>query len=282
MEFYNFWARSKTIPANGHTVKFAACVGFSNVSQEDALRVANERAAHHAHLINTNQPLDYDYNKLPFCEEVIDRFTKDDELVTVLSRVHYGSIVLNTTSVLFADIDLPPEMLKKSKPSLFSFFKKSQPEPEIPGAAVIENLQEICGADRSLGFRLYRTAAGFRAMATSRLFNVNDPLTTTLLEKMRSDGLYVVLCKRQQCFRARLTPKPYRIGIKPPPASFPYKDDADAAAAKQWQSIYELASNEFSTCAFVTQIGNPNVHEEVESIMQLHDHFACKADLPLA
>ncbi len=281
MEFYKFWARSKTIPIHGHTVKFATCSGFSNISQEDALRVANERAANHAHLINTNQPLDYDYNRLPFCEEVIERFTKDGELVTVISRVHYGSIVLNTSNVLFADIDLPRRLLKKPSRGLFSFFSKA-PEPEIPGAAVIENLQEICNVDRSLGFRLYRTAAGFRAMATSRPFDVNDPLTTTLLEKMRSDGLYVVLCKRQQCFRARLTPKPFRIGIKHPPARFPYADEAAVSAVTQWQSGYDQASKKYSTCAFVAHVGNPHVHKDVHSILQLHDHFACNAELPLA
>lgn len=281
MEFYEFWARSKTIPTNGHTVKFATCVGFSNVSQEDALRVANERAAHHAHLINTNQPFDYDYNKLPFCEEVIDRFTQNGQLVTVVSRVHYGSIVLNTANVLFADIDLPASMLRKPKWSLFSLFGRSEPE-QIPGEAVIENLNEICAADKTLGFRLYRTAAGFRAMATSRLFDVNDPITTILLEKMKSDGLYVVLCKRQQCFRARLTPKPFRIGFKYPPSSFPYRDEAAVAEAKRWQSDYDEASKKFSTCAFVAQIGNPHVDEDVDSILQLHDHFACNADLPLA
>jgi len=281
MEFYNFWARSETIPTKGHTVKYATCVGFSNVSQEDALRVANERASHHAYLINNNQPFDYDYNKLPFCEEVIDRFTKDGELVTVVSRVHYGSIVLNTSQVLFADIDLPPGMLKKAKRGLFSFFSKPDPA-EIPGAAIIENLTGICESDPSLGFRLYRTAAGFRALGTSRLFDVNDPRTTKLLEAMRSDGLYVVLCKRQQCFRARLTPKPFRIGFKYPPSSFPYHDDAAAAAAAQWQSGYDEASKKYATCAFVTQIGNPNIHADVESILQLHDHFACNQDLPLA
>ena len=282
MEFYSYWARSKTIPTNGHTVKFATCVGFSDISQEDALRVANDRAAHHAHLINTNQPFDYEYSKLPFCEEVIDRFTDAGELVTVVSRIHYGSIVLNSSTVFFADIDLPREMLNKPKTNVFSFFRKSAPEPELPGAEVIENLRKICDADRSLGFRLYRTAAGFRAMGTSRLFDVNDPVTTTLLEKMRSDGLYVVLCKRQQCFRARLTPKPNRIGMNHPPSRFPYQDAKAATEALQWQEEYDEASRNYATCALVAQIGNPNISEDVESIMQLHDHFACSADLPLA
>jgi len=282
MEFFDFWARSETIPTKGHTVKFSACVGFSNLSQADALRVANERAQRTADLINTNQPWNYDYNKLPLCEEVVDRFTQDGQVVTVVSRVHYGSIVLNTARVLFADIDLRPEQLKQPARNWFSFLKKTAPTPPVVGADVIENLQEICDADLSLGFRLYRTAAGFRAMATSRLFDVNDPFTTTLLNKMRSDGLYVTLCKRQQCFRARLTPKPYRIGIDDPPARFPFQDSTSANAAKQWQANYDRVAKDFATCAFVSQLGNPAIAEDVESVMQLHDHFACNGQLPLA
>jgi hypothetical protein len=284
MEFYNYWARSKTIPVNGRKVKFAACAGFSNISQEDALRVANERAAHHAHLINTNQPLEYDYKSLPFCEEVIDRFTKDGELVTVVSRVHYGSIVLNTSNVFFADIDLPHQQKTKSSGGWigFLFGKSTREKPPAPGTAIIENLEKVCQENDGLGFRLYRTSAGFRVMATSRTFSIDDSMTMSLLKQLRSDELYVVLCRRQRCFRARLTPKPYRIGMKQPPFRFPYRDASQIEAVKKWQSDYAEKSKNYATCALVAQIGSSRIHEDVESICQLHDHFACNGDLPLA
>lgn len=282
MEFYDYWARSKTIPVNGDKVKFATCVGYSNLSVEDALRVANERAEKQAYLINHNQPFDYDYNQLPFCEEVIDRFTKDDELVTVVSRVHYGSMVLNTTEVFFADIDLPP-VKPKPRRGLFSFFTQgATPEPEMPGAMIVENLESVCDRNRGLGFRLYRTAAGFRAMATSRTFKVGDSYTTDLLNQLKSDKLYTVLCQRQKCFRARLTPKPYRIRMKNPPTRFPYQSPSQVSAMRQWQQQYEKACEGYATCAFVTHVGSKLIDEDVESICQLHDHFACKPDLPLA
>ena len=281
MEFYDYWARSKTIPVNGKTVPFVSAVGYSNLNVDDALRMANERAEGHAHKINNNLPFDYDYNQLPFCEEVIDRFTKDEELVTVVSRVHYGALVLNTTEVFFADIDLPPP---KPKPlgGLFSFFSKPANDPDPPGAAVVANLESICGKNPGLGFRLYRTAAGFRAMATSRTFKVGDSYTTELLEQLESDRLYTVLCQRQKCFRARLTPKPFRIGLRNPPTRFPYENQSQLDAMKRWTSRYDETRSGFSTCAFITHVGNTVIDEDVESICQLHDHFACNGELPLA
>lgn len=284
MEFYNYWARSKTIPVDGQKAKFVACAGFSNLDQADALRVANERAAHLAHLVNTNQPLDYDYNRLPFREEVIDRFTQDGQLVTVVSRVHYGSIVLNNANVFFADIDLPIRQRRESGGGWLSllFGKKNSEAPPVPGADIINRLESLCDSDASLGFRLYRTAAGFRVMATSRTFKVDDPYTMELLEKLKSDALYVVLCRRQHCFRARLTPKPFRIGMKRPPFRFPFQGSAQIVAMKKWQTEYEAKSSNYATCALVAQIGNPTLNEDVESVCELHDHFACKADLPLA
>jgi len=67
-----------------------------------------------------------------------------------------------------------------------------------------------------------------------------------------------------------------------PPSRFPYQNAKAATETLQWQEEYDEASRNYATCALVAQIGNPNISEDVESIMQLHDHFACSADLPLA
>lgn len=285
MEFYNFWARSEAIPANGEKVKFVKCVGYSNESTADALRVANERAQHAASMMNNNQPLDYSYRQLPFREEVIERFTQDDELVTVLSRVHYGAIVLNTTQVLFADIDLPQGKPKaKSGGGLFSFFSKKKPAtpPKPPGSDLIKKIEQLCEASPYLGLRLYRTAAGFRCMATSSTYAVNDDKATELLKSLRSDELYVTLCRRQRCFRARLTPKPHRLGMRQPPHHFPSQNQQEETAMKQWLQEYEEKSKQYATCALVGQFGNQQISPDVESILELHEHFSCSDSLPLA
>jgi len=275
MEFCKFWAHSKPIPANGHKLKSVVGVGFSNQSVEDALRVANQRAEQMAHCINTGQPLDYDYQNLPMREEVIDRFTDDGKTIAVISRVHYGALVLNTTNVLFADIDLP----QKQNAGFFSFFKKTSKQP---GEETIEKIRLLCGRDSRLGLRLYRTAAGFRCLATSRRFEVTSHETTDLLETLNSDELYVTLCKRQDCFRARLSPKPHRIGMPYPPGRFPYETPADLDAAEKWIKKYEQKSEKYAACAFVAQMGNPVIAPEVAPVAKLHDHFSCAEKLPLA
>ena len=78
--------------------------------------------------------------------------------------------------------------------------------------------------------RVYRTPSGLRAMATHQRFAPNDPAVTAFFDAVGADPVYVRMCINQQCFRARLTPKPWRIGIsahmKPRPGVWPARAGA--------------------------------------------------------
>jgi len=75
------------------------------------------------------------------------------------------------------------------------------------------------------GVRIYKTAAGYRGIVTHALFDPTDPETLRLMEQFACDPQYVRLCKRQESFRARITPKGWRCGLWPDqlPQHFQFK-----------------------------------------------------------
>jgi hypothetical protein len=62
------------------------------------------------------------------------------------------------------------------------------------------------------GWRIYRTRAGLRLLATQGLVEADSDVADGVFEALGADPLYRKLCKTQKCFRARLTPKPWRCG----------------------------------------------------------------------
>jgi hypothetical protein len=98
-----------------------------------------------------------------------------------------------------------------------------------------------------------------------------------------ADPQYVKLCQVQKSFRARLTPKPWRIGMENPPVTFPYESAADEAAMRAWESRYEAASQGHATCRFVEEMGGGGEDPQVTALRILHDdRTRATSGLPLA
>jgi hypothetical protein len=98
-----------------------------------------------------------------------------------------------------------------------------------------------------------------------------------------SDPQYIRLCQVQKSFRARLTPKPWRIGVPNPPVGFPYEDAGEEQALRQWAVRYDAASAGRSTCKFLEDIGSGSEHPDVAPIRALHDEQTrATSGLPLA
>ena len=79
-----------------------------------------------------------------------------------------------------------------------------------------------------------------------------------------------VLCMltRQQCWRARLTPKPYRVGVP----GYPRPMDSESVTtpeAQEWLQRYESACQGKGVCRLVDVVGR-----KLQSpIIELHDHM---------
>ena len=133
-----------------------------------------------------------------------------------------------------------------------------------------------------LGLRLYRTAQGYRCVVTNRTFEPRSDETRTLLQQLGSDPLYVALCDRQHCFRARLTPKPWRCGLPKPPTRFPFLEDGQEERFRAWEKRYHEVADRYAACAVIGDYGVPGVSSDVRPVLTLHDQVACVDGASLA
>jgi hypothetical protein len=62
-----------------------------------------------------------------------------------------------------------------------------------------------------LQLRCYRTSGGWRLLVASTSLDPAGPLFELLHNGMGGDPRYLKLCRQQKSFRARLTPKPWRV-----------------------------------------------------------------------
>jgi hypothetical protein len=251
MHFPKFWAKGS------HDM--ATVWRWSDVSLEDARQQADARARELAKLFTEQgRPFDrYSYGSRPLREEIVD--TRDG---AVISRNLYGALVLNAERAMFVDIDFGDD-----------------PTPEHEQRALAD--ARAWAQRHSLAMRVYRTFAGLRYLVTSATFDPKAPGTTQLLQDAGSDPLYVKLCAAQSSFRARLTPKPWRVGLRPPHERFPFESEDNEANFRTWQAGYERASARYAACKVMDEIANSPAHADVAPILELHDRMAC-SDHPLA
>ena len=121
------------------------------------------------------------------------------------------------------------------------------------------------------GWRVYRTRAGLHLLATQGLVEADSDVADGVFEALGADPLYQKLCKTQNCFRARLTPKPWRCGVHRKPQRWPWLDaKARNAISKVGGAIFELLG-ELGYCEFISQIGNSIIHPDVQAVVKLHD-----------
>ena len=88
------------------------------------------------------------------------------------------------------------------------------------------------------------------------------------MDEFNCDPLYTMLCVKQGCYRARLTPKPYRMKMHGYKVKFPR--EGDDSEFQRWVSEYEGASRSFSVCKLVEQVG---MSQSMNDVVRLHDEI---------
>jgi hypothetical protein len=145
------------------------------------------------------------------------------------------------------------------------------------------SVEQFVAARPQWGLRLYRTFAGLRGIVTHDLFDPKSDAALGVLRDMGSDPLYVRLCKAQECFRARLTPKPWRCGLRHNWIRYPIEDAITAERFAQWKAKYDACEGRYATCRFLGHLGSDKIHPEVGRIIELHDFVTkCNESLALA
>jgi hypothetical protein len=275
MKIPPYWSKAQHPVDNskGRTDSVSAC-GWSFSSLEDAKVQAALRAKRIFDIVSKGQKPDtYDYCDRPVKEEIIREILDEKEQIALITRNRYGSLVLNSAKVLFADIDFPPASPKGFLEILaFMFMPKKREEKRQ--AIIVETTQRItqwASSNPSRSFRMYRTQQGLRLLFTDKLYDPISNETMELLHALNSDPMYIKLTQKQECFRARLTAKPWRCGCSRPPSTYP-RDNAEADRLfQQWETQYTNRASKFRACEFQKAFGTVADIRALKVIINAHD-----------
>ncbi|MGC4032318.1 MAG: hypothetical protein QM754_11415 [Tepidisphaeraceae bacterium] len=292
MQIPTFWARTtlKAVARDGYDVTRTA-LGWSSVSQADAQAVADERARRAANHAADDREQAYEYGQVPSREPVLDSLEIDGELVAVITQNRYGSRVLNTDRVLFADIDLPEEKspISQTASTITAFFRGMLGLKPVPAPPKVSPEEQTLAAITAwhaqhpqTAVRIYRTFAGLRLLFTDRQYSTAETDVHHFFDELKADRLYVHLTRRQETFRARLSPKPWRCGMRTPHV-VSHIDHADwDKRLADWRNEYEPLAARYATCRFLQELGSPADDAVIQQIVAVHDAETIADDKPLA
>lgn len=292
--------------------------GWSDDSPQAAQQHADLRARDALDAILRGQHLPrrerrsrYGVEGIPIREQIVLR--DGDVIVT---RNSYGALCLNTPDVLFADIDHAPTRSGCALPMVAALgllaagtliggalgnfnvglgvggvsmlvvnealsWRRGRRLAALGGVEgiALQRVQAFCERHPDWHLRTYRTPAGLRVLAMHATFSPHDDAVQAFFKAMGTDTLYVRMCRLQHCFRARLTAKPWRIGvhgrIRPPVAAWS-AEHALLPERLAWIDGYEQAAARFAACAYVRSFGDERrVDAKAEHVRDLHDRLSC-------
>lgn len=136
------------------------------------------------------------------------------------------------------------------------------------------------------GIRVYETPAGLRLLVTHKTMSPNDPEVELFFKLMEADPVYARMCKNQQCFRARVSPKPWRVDmsehISPRSGTWPIGEQY-MSARENWIKQYENKAKDYAACRFIQHCGSTRVDRKVLDVIKLHDKLSkAETDCPIA
>lgn len=322
----DFWAEARRRHRAAGRQITVRRFGWSLVGEAEALAMAEARADDALARLLAGEPLARREPKMPYNgaagvpirEEVLARHGEE-----VVTRNAYGAHCLNSPRALFADIDFDLPSLLKPGLAVFAVlvaaglllgwqlgrwgvalgiaFAALVLAAPVAKALVRLGIAARGGAERlarrrieafvaahpAWALRLYRTPSGYRVLATHRPFDAAEPEVRAFFDAVGADPVYVRMCLNQHCFRARLTAKPWRIGIaghmRPRPGVWPVHPDR-LAVRRAWVAAYEARAAAYAACRYLASIGSGVVHPAVQPVIELHDRAsrALLKDAPLA
>ena len=258
MKIYKYWATQKqTVQIDG-VEQAITCYGGSNVSEDEARSRAREKAEKVKRKIQGEKHL-FDEYEAEIREEIL-RIIDDHSAIT---RNRYGAQVLNAENLMILDIDKP-----KPSGGLAGLFKKK--DTRSPKEQIFDSVRQLADTPKykGYGFRIYETFQGARVIVSGRDFDPRAAETKRIMDEFHCDPLYIRLCIRQGCYRARLTPKPHRMNMRRFKVQFPR--EGEDLGFQQWLAAYERESRNFNSCRFIEQVG---ASHSLINVVQLHDEI---------
>jgi len=277
MRLARFWTRANAQATyrNGKQFQVAAR-GWSDESLEAAYACALDIARKVADAVASGPASKrrYPYADRPLPEPLIQQLgTAGSSAAAIVTRNSYGALVLNTDQLMFVDVDRPE--VQGGAPAIGGLFSglfgkpKVQAQP-VDDSATLNAMNDVVQR-HDLSARVYETAAGHRLLITNAPFKAGSPDAESLLAEFGSDPLYVRLCRAQDSFRARLTPKPWRCRMSNPTVEFPFETPQSQERYDRWVAAYDAKIASFATCRFVTALGAESIAPGFDDLIQYHD-----------
>lgn len=311
-----FWAAAKRKIRHEERSCTVHRFGWSDLSLEAAQEHAQRRVAEAVQQILDGEATllrepKVPYNGadgLPIREEIVAR--RGD---SVLTRNAYGALCLNTPGVLFADVDAvddggwwvytiawlmfaglyaPLAWEYEEARSIGLFLLGSMLFVTVLGSAghwvlnwmrvspkqaARKQIERFSASHPEWTMRLYETPRGWRVLVTHSTFDPRGQVVRAFFQQIGADPIYVRMCFNQNCFRARVSPKPWRVGIdehlKPRPGVWPVSAERmpDRIA---WVKQYEGRCHGFASCRLEAVWGTASVCEQAAEITRWHDELA--------
>lgn len=321
-----YWAEaSKKAGFEGRTVTLHR-FGWSDADAADARALAERRVAEAAARFERGEKPELFERKVPYNgaegvpirEEVLARHGD-----VVITRNAYGARCLNTPNALFADVDAKESprsnagyvavlvvgvgvavaglvsghalvgcsvgvfVLLLSRAIVEFGHRALGRLAGGPDARALRRIRAFASANPAWSLRVYATPAGFRVLATHAPMDPASPEVRRFFDAIDADPVYVQMCLRQRCFRARLSAKPWRVGIadhmRPRPGVWPVHPSM-LQTRERWIATYEAAAAKAAACRFVESLGPDDIHRRLRDVVELHDREsrALERDLPIA
>jgi hypothetical protein len=144
-------------------------------------------------------------------------------------------------------------------------------------------LTDWARANFLLGVIVYRTASGLRVFVTGLGEHVPPADADRILAELGADPIYRELCRTHGTFRARLTPKPWRLPrMKAPTDRWPFATDEAEGRFRRWLAGYESAARDYAVCRRLATHGAAPSAWEAHIIRHHDDRTRVSANLPLA
>lgn len=242
------------------------------------------------------------------------------ELIAAVTRNRYGAAILNTDAVLITDVDIRVPTARETRRAdraagrsagsgrggglLGRLFGRGATSPQAgptgstgpgPGRPSTSGHQarlqqerdritgligEFARRNPELGVRTYRTRNGFRVLITGADAPPRSDRAAAIMRDLTSDELYMRLCRVQESYRARLTPKPWRIGLRRIHGEGPWWTGTELQ--EEWVREYTEASAPYAVCELVSEAG-PVPSADEQRLIELHDRATRPTSrLPLA
>lgn len=322
-----YWAEARRQVRHRRRSVTVRRFGWSDLSLEAAQAHAETRVQQAMDAILAGESLPrrerrthYGVEGVPIREQVVAREGDD-----VITRNSYGALCLNTPDVLFADIDLEEPPSGCVLPFLLSaacwlgvmaIVGVNANNGWIGAAAAtlalvllnwlvvvvrrvrfnanggaqgraLAKLEQFARQQPDWTLRTYRTPAGLRVLVMHAVFDPQDKAVHQFFKAVHADPLYARMCRLQHCFRARLTPKPWRMGMKAriqPRVAAWSPEQANRPDRLAWIADYERQSPGFAACQYLRTFGETaRIHPRTAQVRALHDHYSrAESRLPMA